>query len=161
MGYNDVLAPNKRLHGLATLEKPGILPQGARLDTQSNGYLQAVPRILFFYMSKKLVYFVERLSVGAQFQEAEMKEQLMQADVLSQQGKWAEAVNLLCTLNQGQPDIGIERKLVDIRLQAHTAQQWLAPIAPWAGEWENYPANGHGIDEIESAAFNALSLIHI
>ena len=98
------------------------------------------------------------MSLGAQFQEAEMKEQLMQADVLSQQGKWAEAVNLLCTLNQGQPDIGIERKLVDIRLQAHTAQQWLAPIAPWAGEWENYPANGHGIDEIEPAAFNASTL---
>lgn len=87
-----------------------------------------------------------------------MERALLQAEELSQNGKWQEAVDLLCSSNQLQEALEIERRLVDCRIQAHKAMDWPAPTSDWAGQWDTPQADKPGILEIDAADFNARTL---
>ncbi len=87
-----------------------------------------------------------------------MERTLALAEQLTANGQWREAVDLLAENNRRHRDTRLERKLVDFRLQAHSAMDWPQGGANWAGTWEEARPGAPELLVIEAGDFNAQTL---
>lgn len=87
-----------------------------------------------------------------------MSSTLIQVDELSKKGRWQEAVDLLCAANRQSPDIFLERKLIDCRVQAHESIDWSGPSSPWAGNWKESHHEEPEVFEIDASELSSKTL---
>ena len=87
-----------------------------------------------------------------------MHRTLAQAEALTDKGHWREAIALLGSANRLQPSVELERKLVDLRIQAHQAIDWPERATPWAGDWADVSERTPSVLEIDAVDFTAENL---